>query len=354
MTAGQWLCQPDRITRFLRGEMPLQERAEFESHLDQCEVCREALDRAVAGPESWSELRMSLGASRQDAPRPHSSSRLQAAEIPDLEGCRRLLGPTDDPRMMGRIGSYEIVGVLGRGGMGIVFKGLDPALNRYVAIKLLAPVFSASGSSRQRFLREAQSAAAVVHEHVVAIHGISQWQDTPYLVMDYVRGESLQKRLADRGALPIRELLRIGHQVAAGLAAAHAQGLIHRDIKPANILMETDVDRVRITDFGLARAVDDIRLTRTDMLLGTPQYMSPEQAVDQPLDFCTDLYSLGVVLYEAATGRPPFQAATSYGTLRKIVDQPPPPFGRIKPEIPRWFERIVMRLLEKNPRERFQ
>lgn len=145
-----------------------------------------------------------------------------------------------------------------------------------VLFKRLAPQFAANGAARQRFLREAQAAAAVVHEHVMAIHGVSQSQDNPYLVMPYIRGPSLQKRLAEHGPLHIRELLRIGMQVASGLAAAHAQGLIHRDVKPANILLEDGVDRVVLTDFGLARAVDDIRLTRTDVLMsGDPRPSGP-------------------------------------------------------------------------------
>jgi serine/threonine protein kinase len=353
MTAKPLLCQPDRILAFLQSTLSADERATFEEHLDQCEPCRMALDRAVASPEQWGELRLSLAQHDAGSPQPENENDEQPLQNHSVEAYRRLLGPTDDPRMLGRLGPYEIVGVLGRGGMGIVFKGLDPSLNRYVAIKMLAPLISAGAASRQRFLREAQAAAAVVHEHVVAIHGISQWQDAPYLVMEYVRGESLQKRLASRGPLPIRELLRIGMQVAAGLAAAHAQGLIHRDIKPANILLESGVDRVRITDFGLARAVDDIRLTRSDLLLGTPQYMSPEQARDELLDFRTDLFSLGVVLYEAAAGRAPFQAATSYGTLRKIVDHQPTPLRQLNPDLPAWFERIVAQLMAKDPRQRF-
>ena len=184
--------------------------------------------------------------------------------------------------MLGRIGTYEIIGLLGRGGMGVVFKAFDAVLNRYVAIKLLAPLYLASGAAKQRFVREARSAAAVIHENVVGIHAISEWQGIPYLVMTFIRGESLQKRLAQRGALSVKEVLRIGLQVTQGLAAAHAQGLIHRDIKPANILLETEVERVKITDFGLARAIDDIRMTASDVLLGTPEYMSPEQARDEP------------------------------------------------------------------------
>jgi eukaryotic-like serine/threonine-protein kinase len=152
-----------------------------------------------------------------------------------MTSLQRLLGPTDDPRMMGRIGTYEIVGLLGRGGMGVVFKAFDPSLNRYVAIKMLAPMLIPSAVFKQRFFREAQSAAAVVHDNVVGIHAISEWQGNPYLVMTFVRGQSLQSRLHHRGHLSLREVLRIGLQISAGLEAAHAQGLIHRDIKPANI-----------------------------------------------------------------------------------------------------------------------
>ncbi|MFM7117874.1 MAG: serine/threonine-protein kinase [Planctomycetota bacterium] len=146
--------------------------------------------------------------------------------IEDLASLRRLLGPSDDPRMMGRIGTYEIVGLLGQGGMGVVFKAFDPSLNRYVAIKMLAPMLMPSVVFKQRFLREAQSAAAVVHDNVVGIHAISEWQGIPYLVMTFVRGKSLQSRLRDRGHLSLREALRIGSQISAGLDGARGFQLL--------------------------------------------------------------------------------------------------------------------------------
>lgn len=343
------LCDTARLTAFIDGDLSPDECRELEAHLDQCEKCRAALDEQIATPQAWEEVRSSL--SERDVAHPGGESAGNTSDT--VEFIRKLLGPTDDPQMLGRLGTYEIVGLLGQGGMGVVFKGFDASLNRYVAIKLLAPMFMASSAAKQRFLREARSAAAVVHDHVVAIHAISEWQGSPYLVMAYLRGESLQKRLATRGVLTSREILRIGMQVASGLAAAHAQGLIHRDIKPSNILLETEVDRVRITDFGLARAVDDIRLTRSDVLLGTPQYMSPEQARDDALDFRTDLFSLGSVLYEACTGRSPFQAATSYGVLRKITDHEPTPIRHINPDIPDWLEQMVSKLMAKNLQARF-
>lgn len=346
-------CPSEVVDDFLRGHLSDDELISVESHLDQCTSCRSRLDAAVATDDEWAELRNSLStdgpASTLVVDRERTVGRSE-----DLAFYRGMLSPSDDPQMMGRIGTYEVVGLLGHGGMGVVFKAMDPALNRYVAVKMLAPHFAASGTARQRFSREAQAAAAVVHEHVVAIHSVSQWQDTPYLVMPYIRATTLQKRLDEDGALQLREILRIGYQVASALAAAHAQGLIHRDVKPANILLEHDVERVVLTDFGLARAVDDIRLTRTDTLVGTPQYMSPEQTNDQSLDFRTDLFSLGSVLYEACTGRPAFQAVTSYGVLRKISDTEPRAISDLNPDIPDWLVGIVARLMAKEPDGRFE
>ncbi len=343
-------CEPARVASFLHG-MNDHEQMEFERHLDQCDDCRKRLDDAVASPEAWGEIHLSLATDSEDTTSPEDD-----CETTDnlMIRIRSLLGPTDDPAMVGRIGSYEIIGLLGTGGMGIVLKGLDVSLNRCVAIKILAPVLSSSGLARQRFLREARAAAAVVHEHVVPIHAVSEWRGTPFIVMPYIRGTSLARKLADHGLLPLRDCLRIGMQVASGLAAAHAQGLIHRDIKPANVMLEHDGDRVQIMDFGLARAVDDIRLTRTDAIIGTPQYMSPEQARDEALDFRTDLFSLGAVLYETVTGRPPFRAATSYGVIRKIADTQPQRIRNLNPEIPEWFETLIDRLLAKNPADRIQ
>jgi serine/threonine protein kinase len=348
MTIRASTCEPQRVKDFLAGTLGDYELRVFEQHLDTCAKCRAELDQRTATPAEWNELQTSL--SGGDEP-PGNESRESLRS--ELENYRKLLGPSDDPQMAGRIGTYEIIGLLGRGGMGIVFKGFDSSLNRYVAIKLLAPLYLASGAAKQRFVREARSSAAVLHENVVGIHAISEWQGVPYLVMTFVRGESLQKRIAQRGALTLREVLRIGLQIAQGLAAAHAQGLIHRDIKPANILLESEVDRVKITDFGLARAVDDIRLTGSDTLLGTPEYMSPEQARDEPLDFRTDLFSLGCVLYEASTGRSPFRATTGYGAIRKVIDHEPKSLREFNSELPDWLDVLLFRLLAKRPEDRF-
>ena len=338
-------CDMEFLARFLRGELSDVEIRDLETHLSACSTCRSRLEESTAPANEWLALRDSLSDKQ-------SSDVTSGQE--DLASLQRLLGPTDDPRMMGRIGTYEIVGLLGRGGMGVVFKALDPSLNRYVAIKMLAPMLIPSVIFKQRFLREAQSAAAVVHDNVVGIHAISEWQGNPYLVMTFVRGQSLQSRLHHRGHLSLREVLRIGLQISAGLEAAHAQGLIHRDIKPANIMLESDVDRVMITDFGIAKAIDDLRLTGTNTLLGTPEYMSPEQARDEQLDYRTDLFSLGCVLYEACSGRSPFRSSTPYGAIRKVIDVDPPSVRSLVSELPEWFEEIVRRLLSKDKSSRFQ
>ncbi len=338
-------CDIEFLSRFLRGELSDVEIHDLETHLSTCLTCRSRLEESTATANEWHALRDCL------------SDKLDSdatTGLEDLASLQRMLGPSDDPRMMGRIGTYEVVGVLGRGGMGVVFKAFDPSLNRYVALKMLAPMLIPSAVFKQRFLREAQSAAAVVHDNVVGIHAISEWQGNPYLVMTFVRGQSLQNRLQHRGHLSLREVLRIGLQISAGLEAAHAQGLIHRDIKPANILLESDVDRVMITDFGIAKAIDDLRFTGTNTLLGTPEYMSPEQARDEQLDYRTDLFSLGCVLYEASTGRSPFRSSTPYGAIRKVIDVDPPSVRSLGSELPEWYAEIVRRLLSKDKDSRFQ
>jgi serine/threonine-protein kinase len=238
--------------------------------------------------------------------------------------------------------------------MGLVLKGLDPALRRVVAIKVLAPELSYLGSARLRFAREARAAASVAHEHVVAIHAVDSAKGLPYLVMQYVAGKSLQQRIEQSGPLAIQEILRIGMQTASGLAAAHAQGLVHRDIKPANILLENGIERVKITDFGLARAADDASLSHSGVAAGTPHFMSPEQARCEPIDHRADLFGLGGVMYAMCTGQPPFRGGTALGVLRGVCDDSPQPIRTERPEVPAWLEAIIAKLLAKDPAARFQ
>jgi serine/threonine protein kinase/6-phosphogluconolactonase (cycloisomerase 2 family) len=346
------ICLPESdIPLLLAGDLPPDEVAAAESHLEECDACRATIESMIADSHWWDEAKSSLAKkpSRDVGP----GDLVEADEPSPNEQLLELLGPTDDPAMLGRIGTYEIVGILGRGGMGAVFKGYDTALNRFVAIKMLLPHLAASGAARKRFAREAQAAAAVVDDHVMAIHGVSEWKSTPYFVMPYSRGLSLQKRLSNDGPLELREILRIGLQVAKGLAAAHSQGLVHRDIKPANIFLDEGVERVQLMDFGLARAVDDASLTRSGVLAGTPQYMSPEQARAEKVDHQSDLFSLGSVLYAMCVGHAPFRAESSYSVLRLITDREPRPIREINPDIPEWFCAIIGKLMSKQREDRF-
>ncbi len=359
------LCHPDgQLRSFLDNRLTADEETALVRHLDTCAACQERLQSLAADADDWSDVQELLRASRParraagviqdddgstDTPRQVRTG-ASADQKPSLD----FLAPTDDPAMLGRLGTYEVAGLIGSGGMGIVLKAFDRALSRNVAIKVLAPQLAISGSARRRFAREAQAAAAVVHEHVVAIHAVAEARGLPYLVMAYVSGESLQQRLDRAGPLAVPEILRIAMQTAAGLAAAHAQGLVHRDIKPANILLENGVERVMITDFGLARTVDDASLTRSGVIAGTPRYMAPEQAQGDGVDHRADLFSLGSVIYAMCTGRPPFRAETAMAVLRRICEETPRPIRQLNPEVPEWLVEIVERLHEKDPALRFQ
>ncbi len=267
--------------------------------------------------------------------------------------CLTVLSPSHRPDSLGRIDHYEILRVLGKGGFGTVFKAFDEKLHRMVAIKVLAPELAASGTAKARFLREARAVAAVNHEHVVGTYAIGE-EPIPYFVMEYVEGQTLQEKIDKSGPLRLDEILRIAPQIAEGLAAAHKHGLMHRDIKPGNILLENGVERVKITDFGLARAVDDASVTQSGVVAGTPMYMAPEQARGEPLDHRADLFSLGSVLYVMCTGRPPFRAETTLAVLKRVAEDEPRAIREIVPEVPEWFCRIVEKLHAKNPAERFQ
>ncbi|MFO1064048.1 MAG: protein kinase [Pirellulales bacterium] len=344
-----------QIDELRLDQLSREEMCRIEEHVGECPRCQSLLDNSAADAHEWGDLRESLTQKTviDDASTSLFESEEEASASSSLDQILKMLGPTDDPRMLGRIGPYEIVGILGQGGMGIVFKGYESSLNRFVAIKLLLPHLATTGAARKRFAREAQAAAAVVDEHVMAIHGVAEWQGIPYLVMPFTRGVTLQKRLIEQGPFELREILRIGMQAAAGLAAAHAQGLVHRDVKPANMLLAQGVERVTLVDFGLARTMDDASITRTGFLAGTPQYMSPEQARSEPVDARSDLFSLGSVIYAICTGRAPFRAETSYGVLRLITDSEPTPIRELNPDVPEWLCRIVERLMAKRPGERF-
>lgn len=257
---------------------------------------------------------------------------------------------------MGRLGPYRVLKVLGTGAMGVVFQAEDPQLRRPVALKVMRPSLAASPEYHQRFLREARLAAAIEHEHIVTVFQVGEDRGIPFLAMQLLRGMSLEERLARAGGrLPLPQVLRIGREIAEGLAAAHARGLIHRDIKPANVWLEERRGRVRILDFGLARGSEpDAQFTQAGAVIGTPAYMAPEQATGAAVDARCDLFSLGSVMYRAATGKSPFGDQDTMAILSALATRTPVPPHRIVTSLPRMFSGLVMRLLARDPDDRPQ
>jgi WD40 repeat protein/serine/threonine protein kinase len=308
------------------------------------------LDAACAGRPALRQRVEELLRSHQEA-----DTFLNVPAVEQLvaaEASLAFLGPSREGDALGRLDHYEVLEVVGRGGTGVVLRARDTKLLRVVAIKTLAPRLAASATARQRFVREAQAAAAVRDDHVIAIHAVSDDGLVPYLVMEYIDGITLEERLEQAGALGLTEVLRVGMQLAQGLAAAHAQGVIHRDIKPANILLENGVHRVKITDFGLAWVADEANLTNGKVLAGTPRYMSPEQARGEPADYRTDLFSLGSLLYTLCAGRPPFRADTTAAVLKCVCDDTPTPLREINPDVPGWLCDLISKLHAKEPGDR--
>ncbi len=354
------------LKRLLDGSLSEHEQEAIEHHLDTCEACQARLDALAGGNEDLPRqmqnlregpaadspgLRRVIGVLKdQLEPETEATGTTVSAASEVLE----FLDPPDVPGDLGKLGPYRVQEVLGQGGMGIVLKAFDPILHRAVAIKILAPQLATSSSARQRFAREARAAAAIRNEHVVAIHSVDEWKGLPYLVMEFIPGNSLQARIDHSAPLDLNSILRIGMQAASGLAAAHAQGLVHRDIKPANILLENCVERVKITDFGLARAVDDASLTQSGVVAGTPLFMAPEQARSEAIDHRADLFSLGAVLYAMCTGRSPFRASTTLGVLKRVCDDTHRPVRDVNPEVPEWLSQIIDRLLAKDRADRYQ
>jgi serine/threonine-protein kinase len=356
-------CSTDQLKLLIRDQLNRNQTDQLRSHLSTCKNCQREIETLAADEEWWNRATKNLGQTSETFPNWPSGgdsimvrvdSRTSNSVASPKSSSKSVLDPPAHPEMLGRIDGFEIEERIGQGGMGVVFRGFDSALNRPVAIKVLAPHLASSGIARKRFAREAQAAAAVVHPNVVPIYSVKDSPKRPYIVMALVDGRSLQDHVTDTGPLPVKEIVRIAHQIAAGLAEAHKQGLIHRDIKPANILLEKDVSRVMITDFGLARAADDVAMTQTGWLAGTPHYMSPEQAQGKDIDRRSDLFSLGSVIYFMATGREPFRAEKPLAILQKIDQHDPIPARNINSDVPKTLDRLIQGLLEKNPDNRIE
>lgn len=340
--------QSDKTKALFLAAMDLATDAERTTFLDEAcpqdKVLRERVDALVKAHHRTDPLLDRTAAEHLELP---------ATGSPELDdNSLSFLDPPTRKDSLGRLGHYEVLQLVGRGSMGLVLRSYDEKLQRVVAIKALALPLAASGSARQRFTREGRAAAAVTHDNVIAIYAVEDAGPVPYLVMQFIEGVTLQEKIARTGPLQLMETLRIGLQIAEGLSAAHRQGLVHRDVKPANILLENGVERVKLTDFGLARAADDASLTREGVLAGTPMYMSPEQAQGEPVDARSDLFSLGSVLYTMCTGRPPFRAPSAIAVLKRVCEETPQSIRAINPELPQWLEDFLSRMLAKAPHDR--
>ena len=250
-------------------------------------------------------------------------------------------------------GRFQIIEERGRGGMAVVYKAYDGILQRTVALKVLLPLLAANEEFNQRFHREAITAANLKHPNIVVIYDVGSHEKFQYIVMEYLEGPTLQQEVRQKGALPFTRVMYIVGQLADALDYAHQQGLVHRDVKPANIIIGTQ-DHITLTDFGLVKAASSSKITGEGAAMGTLKYMSPEQAVGKKLDFRSDIYSLGVVVYEMLVSEPPFTGTTPYQTLHELIYEPPPPPSRRNPRVKPEVEQVVLQALAKEPARRFR
>jgi formylglycine-generating enzyme required for sulfatase activity/tRNA A-37 threonylcarbamoyl transferase component Bud32 len=258
-------------------------------------------------------------------------------------------------RLSTALGSdYEVVRPLGAGGFAVVFLVRDQRLKRDLAVKVLSPDVVTSSVVRERFRREAETIASLVHPNIVPLHFVGQQDDLVYLAMACIDGGSLADRLAREGRLPVADVVRLFGEIASALALAHKRGITHRDIKPQNILLDTESGRALVTDFGIARSAENNSLTATGMVVGTPAYLAPEQVTGEATDHRADLYAFGVMLYEALAGEAPFQGATPTAVLMKRVAHDPTPVELVRTEVPPALAALVRRCLARDPADRVQ
>ena len=374
-------CLPAHtMMRYLQGNLPDEEVQRIEQHFQECSSClhrasaaaekdvffqtalvAETCDTALAAStETVAALKVklrALGAARPPFVLPETP---QPVSNPDLRHTAPTPGlaaeSASNAEGLGWFGHYRLIARLGHGGMGIVYLAEDTQLHREVAIKTLLPKYLDNLEYRQRFLREARSAAAVEHGNIIRIYHVGEHNDTPFMVMPLLRGRSLQDRLNIEPPLTLPEVQWMGKEVALGLAAAHDRGLIHRDIKPANLWLDaTPPGGVKILDFGLARPAENLAddpKTHEGTVFGTPEYMSPEQARGAILDFRTDLYSLGVTLYRLTTGHLPFTCHTAQEYVIAHATVSPRNVRELNESVPPEFANVIMQLLEKDPLRR--
>jgi hypothetical protein len=321
-------------------------------HLEDCAACRAVLAGVVSvvGTRTHARGQPTPG---HDAFRTLDPAAAGRSAAPASRDDFSFLFPPEEPDEIGRLADYRVLRLLGRGGMGYVFLAEDVALRRPVALKVMNPKLHGDGDGWQRFLREARTLAAIKHEHLVTIYRAGQEGDVCYFAMELLSGETLEARLARGPRLETPEILRLGREIASGLACLHENHLIHRDIKPANLWLEAPHGRVKILDLGIARQVNDANpLTLEGTVLGTPGFMSPEQARGDAVDARSDLFSLGCVLYCLCTGRRPFREGGTMATLSSLALDTPEHVRELNPKLPGALADLVMQLLAKTPKKR--
>jgi serine/threonine protein kinase len=359
MTSKLHCPDAEQLTALLSGAAADADAHTLRLHLSECGECsaRAAQLRErghttdlllPADPPSTQQM-----AANDSTPAPPTAYPTPVHSPPSGAFPTRHLGPPAGPDEIGRLGPFRLLRLLGRGGMGVVYQAEDVELGRPVAVKILKEELADQLDSWERFLREARTLAAIKHEHVVTVYHTGREGRIAYLVMELLQGCSLADHLAKVRRPTVAEVLRIGRELAAGLAAVHDHGLIHRDIKPANVWVESPSGRLKILDFGLARRVrDDARLTQTGVVVGTPSYMAPEQARGGEVDPRGDLFSLGCILYRACTGVEPFRGPDTLSILTALAVDTPAPVHELNPAVPRALSGLVAQLLAKRPEDR--
>lgn len=366
------------LAQLLLGKLDASQASPLEQHLLDCEDCGSVSDELIRNDEVTNAIRLGpdVKADEELLVRAIARAKRLCREIETVasqqtqtvsssangddfsliehestlvaEGLE-ILSPAEMPDEIGRLGGYRVLNVIGRGGMGIVFRGEDVQLKRQVALKVMKPELAARASAKERFLREAQSTAAIEHPNIISIYQVSEDQGVPFIAMPFLQGETLKSLLRRKKRLSQIEIIRIGHQIASGLDKAHERGLIHRDIKPDNIWVEQASDQIKILDFGLARDIlQDNGLTQPGIIVGTPSYMAPEQAQGNDVDERCDLFSLGTLLYQLATGRVPFVGANVTATLMAVAHEAPVPIERDSAGISSDLSDLIMCLLSKD------
>jgi hypothetical protein len=331
-------CSVSKLLEFLEGTLPEADQYTLEFHLNGCKICQEAIQRLAADKEFWCTATLALEDSTYDS---DADAQL-----------RGWLDPTETPNALGHIGHYLVHRVVGRGGMGVVLSATDQELGRSVAIKTLANPINTVADEKRRLLREARASANVRHAHVVPIHSVETWRDVPFIVMPLIEDGTLEAYAADH-RFSLDEVLGIASQMASALVALHQANIVHRDIKPSNILLSHGIKHCLLSDFGLARQHGDVNVTQSDVLLGTPHFMSPEQALGKKVDFRSDLFSLGSVLYWLGTGRRPFLGASNYEILHSLVHHSPDYRLLEQRGYPKYFIALLEKLLAKEPDKRW-